>query len=234
MFCPVCRYEFRRGFTHCNTCDMDLVDALPPEEEIDHTPPATAAQMDRPTLLWSGASGGIFSALTAALDDVHIPYNKEELDARLVFSSQHSDLEVWVPAANLSEAGRVRDAVLGNPLHAADVSDHGTSTIAGDDAGDRPSAAPLPDEDDEGDEDPDDIRDAYVAHELYPEDATAEIWAGKNEDMADVLKSCLAEIGINCYVDLPESGNLAVRVLPEDEKRAREIVREVTDGSPPQ
>lgn len=34
MFCPVCRDEYRRGFTRCATCDVDLVeslDAAPPE-----------------------------------------------------------------------------------------------------------------------------------------------------------------------------------------------------------
>ena len=184
MFCPVCKYEFRRGFTHCNQCDVDLVGTLPPREEINHAPPPTAAQMDRPTLLWSGANGGIFSALTTALDEAQIPYNKEELDARLVFTSQHSDLEVWVPAANLPQAQPILNAVLANPLH---------STTLDVENEDDPSAE-IPAEDDEG---ADDIRDEYVARELYPEDATAEIWSGDNETMADVLRSCLAEIGIN-------------------------------------
>jgi hypothetical protein len=242
MFCPVCKYEFRRGFTRCNTCDVDLVETLPNEEEVDHSPPPTAAQMDHPTLLWSGANGGVFSALTAALDEAQIPYNKEELDARLVFTSQHSDLEVWVPIANLPQAKPILDAVLANPLHANDAAGDGETA---DDAGDA-----LPDESDEG---ADDIRDEYVARELYPEDATAEVWSGDNERMADVLKSCLAEIGINCYVRTPDSENddrasnghtnkpadkpaapFAVCVLPEDETRAREIVREITDAAPPQ
>jgi hypothetical protein len=245
MFCPVCKYEFRRGFTHCNTCDVELVDALPPEEETDHSPPPTAAQMDRPTLLWSGANGGVFAALTTALDEAQIPYNKEELDARLVFTSQHSDLEVWVPAANFPQAQPILNAVLANPLHSEAAQNH---YVDDDDEGGSPEDVnELPDESAEG---ADDIRDEYVARELYPEDATAEIWSGDNETMADVLKSCLAEIGINCYVRTPHSEEdddavadthtnkpaapFAVRVLPEDETRAREIVREVTDAAPPQ
>jgi hypothetical protein len=241
MFCPVCKYEFRRGFTHCNTCDVDLVDALPPEEEIDHAAPASSApprQLDRPVLLWSGGSGGFYSALTLALDGAHVPYNKEELDARMVFTTQHVDLEVWVPAANLPQAQVIRDGLLANPLYANEAS----SVL---DIGDEnDTSAALPAEDDEG---ADDIRDEYVARELYPEDATAEIWSGKDEMMADVLKSCLAEIGINCYVHTPDSEEdagtdahtdesaapFAVRVLPEDEQRAQAIIRQVTDGAPP-
>lgn len=244
MFCPVCKYEFRRGFTHCNTCDVDLVETLPPEEEIDHSAPATAAQMDHPTLLWSGASGGIFSALTTALDDAQIPYNKEELDARLVFTSQHGDLEIWVPAANLPQAQPILDAVLANPLN----SEEATSRVPELEA---ESAAPE-DENAEDYESGDDIRHNHIARELYPEDATAEVWSGQDENMADMLKSCLEEIGINCYVRTPDSEEadadfggrtnkpadkaaapFAVRVLPEDESRARQIIRSVTDGLPP-
>lgn len=33
MFCPRCRAEYRPGFTRCADCDVDLVDALPPEPE---------------------------------------------------------------------------------------------------------------------------------------------------------------------------------------------------------
>ncbi|MFZ0641442.1 MAG: hypothetical protein WA020_03295 [Candidatus Acidiferrales bacterium] len=262
MFCPVCKYEFRRGFTRCNTCDVDLVDALPPEEEVSHEPaasPAAAAQMDRPILLWSGASGGFYSALTLALDDAHVPYNKEELDARMVFTTQHVDLEVWVPTTNLSDAQRVLDTVLANPLYANDAAS-GVLNVENEDD----TSAALPAEDNDG---ADDIRHESFARELYPEDATAEIWSGKDEMMADVLKSCLAEIGINCYVRTPDSEEdasagahsndesadfsssalseshvgaalgrppFAVRVLPADENRAKQIVRAVTDGVPPQ
>ena len=249
MFCPVCKYEFRRNFTHCNQCDVDLVETLRPEEEVDHAPPPTAAQMDHPTLLWSGANGGIFSALTGALDDAQIPYNKEELDARLVFTSQHGDLEVWVPAANLTQAKPLLDSILANPLNLEVARDH---SVVNDEVsrgiGDEEE---LPDERADG---ADDIRNENVARELYAEDATAEVWSGADENIAEILKSCLAEIGVACYVHRPDpesesdsvgaqnsadapshdvAGVFAVRVLPGDEARAREIVQQVTTGAPP-
>src|SRR5487761_913340 len=191
MFCPVCKYEFRRGFTHCNTCDVDLVDALPSEEKVDHKLRTPAEEMDSPTLLWKGASGGTFSAITAALDAAKIPYNREDLDARLVFSSEFSELEIWGPAANFSEAETVLD-------------DGNKSTT--------PLPADLPDVTNElaaeDDEAADDIRHE-IPRELYPEDATAEVWSGDAHPI------------------------YAVRVLPEDEVRAREIVRQVIDAAPP-
>ena len=27
-WCPVCKNEYREGYTHCNDCDVDLVDSL--------------------------------------------------------------------------------------------------------------------------------------------------------------------------------------------------------------
>jgi len=121
MFCPVCKYEYRRGFTHCNDCDVDLVDALPQEGDVDHKLRTPADEMAQPTLLWKGANGVTFSAITAALDTAKIPYNREDLDARLVFSSELSELEIWVPATSLADAQNVLDEVLSAtanaPLH---------------------------------------------------------------------------------------------------------------------
>lgn len=248
MFCPVCKYEYRSGFTHCNDCDVDLVDALPSEEDVDHKLRTPADEMAQPTLLWKGASGGTFSAITAALDAAKIPYNREDLDARLAFSSEYSELEIWVPAANFSDAQAALDDVLSSTANAALPPD---------------ATNEIPAEDDEG---ADDIRHEALK-ELYPEDATAQVWSSNpasrgtgdaannpgsdaaiktaNNDalMADILKSCLAEIGVACYVARPvnepdaDSADAqpayAIRVLPEDEARAKEIVCQVIDAAPP-
>ncbi len=36
MFCPVCKAEYREGFTRCADCDVDLVEALEAEEELEY------------------------------------------------------------------------------------------------------------------------------------------------------------------------------------------------------
>jgi len=244
MFCPVCKYEFRRGFTHCNQCDADLVDSLPPEPELNHAAPIPEATLDHPVLLWSGAGAGIFSALTSALENAEIPYNKEDLDARLMFTSQHGNLEIWVPAANLAEAQPILDAVLANPLN--------TDSL---------SATALPPEglfdsalDAESDEDTYDVRRPGAGRPLYPEDATAVVWSGTDPAVAETLKTCLAEIGIACFIHRPDSDDestsgsqsvsaagshsksdeFAVGVLPEEESRAAQIVRQVVSAAPPE
>ena len=40
-FCPFCRTEYRRGFTHCVDCRVPLVDELPP---IETQPPPVSVQ----------------------------------------------------------------------------------------------------------------------------------------------------------------------------------------------
>lgn len=220
MFCPVCKYEFRRGFTKCNECGVDLVDTLPSEDAdtASHAgnPPL---QMESPTLLWRDYDSGTFGEIRMALDSAGIPYNREDVSARLLYTEANNPLEVWVPAANMPKAEKLRDEIISSSASAAGGAQPSTMDYE------------LPAEDFEG---ADDIRDENVTRELFPEDATSEIWSGADPSTAEILKSCLAEIGVACYVDRPESGNLAVRVLPEDEKRARAIVRQVVEGVPPE
>lgn len=175
--------------------------------------------MVSPTLLWQGFNSAAFSDIRMALDSSSIPYNREELDARLLYIDHYDPLEIWVPAAKLPDARKLVEEVLSRDDSAAL------------DARQADAAYELPAEDVE---DADDIRSENVARELDPEDATAEIWSGADPTTSEILKSCLAEIGIACYVDRPESANLTVRVVPEDEKRSRTIVRQVVEGIPPE
>jgi hypothetical protein len=67
----------------------------------------------------------------------------------------------------------------------------------------------------------------------YPEDATASVWSTDAGEPSDFLVAALHENGINCRVD--QQGTRAkLYVLPDDATRAREIVREVVEGLPPE
>ena len=52
MFCPKCKDEFRAGFTHCASCDVDLVESLseapaaPQPVQGGSTRPAVARMVD--------------------------------------------------------------------------------------------------------------------------------------------------------------------------------------------
>jgi hypothetical protein len=208
MFCPNCGIEYRPGFTRCNDCDVDLVDQLPSADESAEG----EAGDDSLDLLWRGTQGGVFNEIGLALEEAGIHYNQEKLDARLTFSSGYAPLDIWVPAAELEAARKVLDETL------ARINQPVAQTST-----DAPVVA------DEGDWE----EVVAAVEDLHPEDAVAQVWSGEEERMSLFLKSCLATNGIGCYVDEGESGTFSVRVLPGDEARAKEIVRQVVEGIPP-
>jgi hypothetical protein len=66
-----------------------------------------------------------------------------------------------------------------------------------------------------------------------PEDATVEIWEGDHAEMGELLAASLGENQVHSRVaDIGRGYRLYV--LPADETRAREIVREVVEGVPPE
>lgn len=77
-------------------------------------------------------------------------------------------------------------------------------------------------------------RDAYFRY-WYPEDATVQVWSQKDaEDWSAAIEMALKENLIHCRVDSNGGNGKVVLVMPEDEARAREIVRQVLESTPQQ
>jgi len=68
----------------------------------------------------------------------------------------------------------------------------------------------------------------------YPEDARVEVWDGNPKGKVFVVEMSLKENRINYRVEMESDGLKRVFVMPEDEARAREIVREIVEGTPPE
>src|SRR5206468_2081001 len=62
--------------------------------------------------------------------------------------------------------------------------------------------------------------------------ATCEVWSGDDENLARFLGAALKENGIPIRVER-HGQKAAVYAPPEDEARAREIIREIVEGAPP-
>jgi hypothetical protein len=75
---------------------------------------------------------------------------------------------------------------------------------------------------------PDDIVEDFDAKR-----ATCEVWAGEDARMAQYFDDCLRGVGIGCVVSA-DGKMVRVRVMPAAEKRAREVIREIVEASPPQ
>jgi hypothetical protein len=70
------------------------------------------------------------------------------------------------------------------------------------------------------------------------EEATVEVWAGDDSwgasDKAWIIELALNENHIRSRADVLEDGSRHFFVRPEDESRAREIVREIVEAAPPE
>ncbi len=250
MFCPVCKAEYRPGFTRCSDCDVNLVESLsaqgPAGAEAEEV--QDSAALDSPKLLWSGIDGGAFARITAALEEADVPFNDEKPDLRLIYASMRHPLQIWIQRRDREAARRVLEEVLGTcaddeTSSALDEAASGPGDSAREPVkGQTPTGVILrPEESKDLSRNPSGQRWEEPAgaasddllEDFDPDEATVEVWSGDTEGMAQMLKDCLRENGIGCSVDGDPTDKQRLLARPENEARAREIVREVVEGVPP-
>jgi len=243
LFCPVCRTEYRPGFTKCADCGVDLVATLPADD------PADAADVgdDAPTdsdgriLLWSGLSAQVGNALCEALDSAAIAHKDTDREFGLLPTTAGAAWFVWIDPRDRAAARSILKEILVDPA----VLDQDDNQIATDESRVNPlfparralkhppvEQPPDPEDalaesEDSGGPTPDDI-----VEDFDPDDATADVWSGDDKDFAKYVRASLGGVGIGSILH-EDAGKIHVFVLPAQESRAREIVREVLEGTPP-
>jgi hypothetical protein len=224
MICPQCRAEYRPGFTECADCGVPLVESTQVVRlNAAHEPSATPGDPNKDPFcsFWKGTDARICTELCTVLDEAGIPHKTIHRQDHLFNFANQVPYELGVPASLYEKAElAIKEAF-------------GTDEETGEDA--IPSL-PAPDRDPADFEKG--LRDAIQdANEWlgprYPEDATVEVWAGDDSDAEEMIKMSLQEN--NMMVRSEESaGQSKIYVLPEDEARAKEIVREIVEGQPPE
>lgn len=216
MFCPLCKAEYRPGFTHCNDCDVDLVEALP-EDEADAAPPPETE--DR--AVWSGADQGECSLLCDRLEQAGIPFQVVRQEEGFFYGGAGERLEVRVPEDAAERAQAVLDEL--------------TQELADRESGktEMPELDALElSEDDDDDAEPLE-RDVHRdPRNWQPEDASEQVWAGDDPEQARMIEVSLREHRIYSRTDVLDDGSQQVLVIPEHQARARAIVREIVEGRP--
>jgi hypothetical protein len=213
MFCPKCKVEYRPGFTRCSDCEADLVDVLP-EEDLSSD--------EALELLWECGNQaecvGVCEDLRSANIRYHvdeIPYEKTarmgvEWHYRILISANDLDR-----AKELLSIDAPQNTI---PSSDADEEEVVDPTVELPDAG-----VPLTAETKR--------RDTYL-DPWYPEDATVEVWSQDGNDLSFGIQLSLDANRIHCRCDSDEPGAKKIYVRPEDESFAREIVREIIEGTP--
>jgi len=216
MICPLCKAEYRQGFTRCADCDVDLVELLPVTGELDEaTSHRGLSSADQPLeKVWSGDDQQSCVSICRRLRNADIRYkvseqNRQDLRAReqyFVIYVSPSDVQM---ATEIASEG-VLDF---------DDSEEDQAIM------ELPARDALPVEEVHGDWNP---------KNWYPEDATLEVWGGNLKEKGFVVEMSLKENRINYRAAMESDELKRVFVMPEDEARAREIVREIAEGTPPE
>lgn len=235
MFCPQCRVCYRAGFTHCTDCDVDLVDELPlaraglfgsnPGEEED---PFCA--------FWQGDDARLHVELSTVLDEAGIPHKTVRREDHLFNLKTFPAFQIGVPFSLFEKAETaVKDA------YEMDVS--GADAVRSLNAPallpDRPSIlqklpetlTPSREENIPGPPQAEDEADDDAEWQL--EGRGIEVWFGEDTSLGDMLVASLRENKIRVRRETSHGGQ-SLLVSSEEEAKAREIVKEVVEGVPPE
>jgi len=212
MFCPKCRVEYRRGFTRCADCDVDLVDVL---TEEDHSSDEAL------TTLWECDSESECVDVCEELKSADIRYHVVEIPhektARMGVTWHY---QILISKHDLDQAKALLSI------------DAPQNTISSSDTDDEEVVDPAVELADVNVPDAEPRRSDTYLEPWHPEDATVRVWLQDGDDLSEGIERALDANYIHSRCESAESGVKDVFVRPEDESFAREIVREIVEGTP--
>lgn len=214
MICPQCKCQYIRGVTQCSDCGVALVDKL----ETDETNPSFDNVKIVP--IWQGKDASESERVQEALESANIPFTVPDPKSQFSFLPTEPSLEIWISEADQEKARKIISDLEGR-IDSDELTPEQLESLALPE-----SDAPQDDEDDAG-------ADSDLEQEWDEDEPVHEVWAGDNEDLADSLIACLREVGIAAR-KTQDAAKWHVVVRPAQENRAKGIVREVVDATPPQ
>jgi hypothetical protein len=257
MICPVCKAEYRPGFYRCADCDVELVQELPAEALVAPEPAAAPGDPDEDPFcsFWSGDDPRIHAELCEILDRESIPHKTLRREDHLFRISKYAMFQIGIPFSMFERAEAVvkeaygsdeqpQDAALLLPYEKQRVTtsrtiapwlpaSRGFAWSRRDVTGEEMSQAAAVPEKHPVERQAAERRSDWDPENWQPEDASVEVWSGEAAELADMLGSSLVENQIH-FRGVQAGGKHKLFVLPEDASRAREIVREVVEGVPPE
>jgi len=205
MFCPLCKAEYRQGITTCADCEVALIPSLSAENS-----PARSAR--GPLVpLWEGDDLALHTSLLEALDAAKIPYFNKPLS--VYPGVRRADP---FPVQPLTQFG-YKVAVLSSDFPAAKQI---LEKLLDEEPED---ALELP-------EQPEST--GAKTRSTSDEQPTSEVWRGRDEEFSRFLQDALRENDMAMRAEASAT-ETAIYVRPSDTPRAKEILRELTEGAPP-
>jgi hypothetical protein len=215
MFCPVCKAEYREGFYRCADCDVLLVDSLPAPPTEAASPPSSNPSA---VILWRGHDPVVFTAILSALEDARIAY----LDAAT--QDPEGDLGSGFPMGLRAAPGFAIRVDRADLAAARECVKAVIERLSADATAASELEIPYESAEEGGSE---------LPEHWNPEEAAREVWCGDDEAAAEFMEATLRENGIPCRRLTEANSPVRLFIRPQDEARARKIIREVTEGTPP-
>jgi hypothetical protein len=207
MFCPECRAEYRPSFTRCADCDLHLVESLPENRDSD----VVQADSDLREI-WAGENPEECVSICKELKRAGVPFNVFQYRRQLLTALQQN-FRIVVPSSFFDQARPIVNK----------------SYLDFNDEPEDQRIMELPAQEGQA-------RIEKVGNDrrrVASENATVEVFVEKAQQRAGMVETCLRENHILFRTEALPNGSRRIIVAPNDEDRAREIVREIRDGSPP-
>lgn len=97
MFCPVCKAEYRKGFTRCVDCDVELVEELPAAIVAHGAVNPGDPDEDPFCSFWSGDDPRVHGELCELLDKENIPHKTVSRADHLFHISKYPAFQLGIP-----------------------------------------------------------------------------------------------------------------------------------------
>jgi hypothetical protein len=258
MYCPQCKAEYRQGFTRCADCEVELVYEPPqsaPGWGSSSEPGGRAEEPEDPFCsFWRGDDPRIHAELCELLNEEGIPHKTVRREDHLFHLNTKSAFEIGIPFSQFDKAEAAIKAAYGAEEEQQDPAlllpyaegyapgvrgvfpwrplAKGFARAAMGCEEEPESVEAATPEEREADEQAENPSTDWDPTEWDPEEATVQVWSDKQSYLGEMIEMALRENQIHARFERGNGRN-AVYVMPEDEIRAREIVREVVESAPP-
>lgn len=260
MICPQCHAEYREGYSSCADCHVALVHDLPRQSREDSghfdSPPTPGdPEQDPFCSFWQGDDPRIHAELCELLEEEGIAQKTIRREDHLFNLNSKSAFQIGIPFSQFEKA----EAAVKDAYGTLDEKEDATRLLPyqkGYAMGARKAfpwrpaprgfasaqsnleseqeydVTPIP----EAPTDVDQAEESLAGSaggDWDPDDASVEVWSSAESYLGEFIAQALQENQIHSRFD-ERTGQYAIFVTQDDEKRAREIVREIVEGVPPE
>ena len=230
LYCPQCGAEYRDGFTSCSDCQVPLACERPPACDQDSLPEPGDLNRDPFCAFWQGDDPYIHAELCRVLDESGIQHKTVHRQDHLFNLSNSPAFQLGVPASRFEEAENAVREAFSTDSDGVDAAETLTLPRLVPDRRERIQKLPemlSPEENIPGPEAPGDAAD------WFREDAVALVWSGDDMYLATAILAALNENDLHVRRELRENAS-HLFVFPGEKARAREIIRQIIESSPPE